>query len=74
MYVDDYSYNILPYLIFKCLICDSRSLKCVWGYGLGDFSVVWGCFGGVSMDPERINHLSNLILVNGPHLDPVSHG
>ena len=37
-------------LIFKCLICDLRSLKCVLGYGLGGFSVVCGCFVGVSTD------------------------
>ena len=53
MYVDDKSNNIYSYLIFNCLICDSRSLKCVLGYGLGDDRVVCGCFGGVSTDLYR---------------------
>ena len=34
MYVDDYSNNIYSYLIFKCLTCDSRSLKFFFEYGL----------------------------------------
>ena len=44
-------------MIFNCLICDSRSLKYVLGYGLGGFGVVCGCFEGVSTDPERVNHM-----------------
>ena len=49
-------------LIFNCLICDSRSLKCVLGYGLGDFSVVWGvlgCFSDLRED-KSVAHLLNL--------------
>ena len=42
---------------FQLFVRDSRSLKCVLGYGLGGFSVVCGCSGRVSMDPERVNHM-----------------
>ena len=47
MYVDDYSHNIYSYsyLIFKCLMCDSRSLKWVFKMVCGAFSVVSECFG-----------------------------
>ena len=57
MYKDEKSNNIHSCLIFNCLICDSRSLKCAFEYGLGGFSVVCVCFAGISTDPERINHV-----------------
>ena len=51
MYVDDKSNNIYSYLIFSCLICDSRSLKRVFGYGL----VVLVLFVGVLWVFQRIH-------------------
>ena len=45
--------NIFSYLIFNCLICDSRSLKCVLGYGLCRFSVVCGCLGVLQRTPQK---------------------
>ena len=53
IYLDNKLNNIYSYLIFNCLICDSRSLKSVLGYGL--VVLVWfvrvlGCLNGPRKD------------------------
>ena len=57
MSVDDKSNNIYSYLIFNCLICDSRSLKCVLGYGLG---IRTKAIEGLGLRTQAIEHSLNI--------------